>query len=238
VATQRLFFLLRRLPHLSREQFQHYWWNNHAPLVASRAEVLGIRRYQQVHTVQPARPDGPEVFDGIAELWFDGPAPSGTPEQRAQAGADLLADERNFIDLSRSPIWMADEHLMQERPHGGLRLTAALRRKEGVTRDFFLRRWHDDHGPLALRNNDVFGFGHYVQLHTPADAEEHPLRIRRGAPEPFDGVSEIWLDDVNPDPAHAAAVRAKVTADEDDFLDRERSVLWFSEVRVVVDRSA
>lgn len=235
--TQRLVFLLHRLPHLTREQFQDYWWNTHAPLVASRAETLGIGRYQQVHTVRAARPDRPEVFDGIAELWFDGPAPTGTDQERAQAGADLLADERNFIDLARSPIWMADEHVMQDQPHDGLRLTAALRRKEGTTREYFLRRWHDDHGPLALRNNDVFGFGHYVQLHTPADAEDHPLRARRGAPEPFDGVSEIWPVAVNPDPAHAAEVRAQVTADEDDFLDIGRSVLWFSEVRVVVDRT-
>ncbi len=236
MTTQRLVFMLRRLPHLTRQEFQHYWWNNHAPLVAARAETVGIRRYQQVHTVGPARDGQLPEFDGIAELWFDGPAPSGTPEERQQAGADMLADERNFIDLAQSPIWMADEHLMQDRPHEGLRLTAALRRQPSVTRQHFLHRWHDIHGPLALANNDVFGFGHYIQMHTPDDAEEFPLRARRGAPEPFDGVSEIWIDPVTPSPERAAEVRARVVADEADFLDMSRSILWFSEVRVVVDR--
>ena len=159
--TQRLVFLLRRLPQRSRDEFQHYWWNIHAPLVAARAETLGIRRYQQVHTRAPAREGQLPEFDGIAELWLDGPAAAGTLEERARAGADLLADERNFIDLEHSPLWMADEHVMQERPHDGLRLTAALRRQPHLTRQEFLRHFHDVHGPLALQHNDVMGFGHY-----------------------------------------------------------------------------
>lgn len=233
---QRLVFMLRRLPHLSREEFQHYWWNTHAPLVAARAEILGIRRYQQVHTVRAAREGRLPEFDGIAEIWTDGPPPTGTKEQRLLANEELLADERNFIDLEQSPIWLADEHVMQERPHSGVRLTAALRRKEGVSREYFLKRWHEDHGPLALANNDVFGFGHYVQLHSPPDAEEFRLRAPRNAPEPFDGVSEIWPEPVTADAERIATVRAMVTADEEDFLDIDRSILFLSEVKVVVDR--
>jgi len=30
-----LIFYLRRLPHLSREEFQHYWREHHAPLERS-----------------------------------------------------------------------------------------------------------------------------------------------------------------------------------------------------------
>jgi len=236
MTTQRLVFMLRRLPHITREEFQHYWWNTHAPLVAARAECAGIRRYQQVHTVRAARENQLPEFDGIAELWFDGPAPTGTDEERRQAGADLLADERNFIDLAQSPLWMADEHVVQDRPHDGLRMTAALRRLPGVTRAEFRRRWLDIHAPLALENNDVLGFGHYVQLHSPDDAEEFRLRASRRAPEPFDGVSEIWLDDVHPTPERNAEGRGVIMADEAHFLDRTRSILWMSEVRVVVDR--
>ncbi|HBQ49001.1 MAG TPA: EthD family reductase, partial [Hyphomonas atlantica] len=46
----KLTFCLRRLPHLSREEFQVYWREKHAPLVAKHAEVLGILRYVQNHT--------------------------------------------------------------------------------------------------------------------------------------------------------------------------------------------
>ena len=90
----------------------------HAPLVAARAEVLGIKRYVQVRTLQDrdvharmqARNDGsPEPFDGIAELWYD-PAERGAGGEAARtAGRKLLEDERNFIDLPNSPIWYGEE---------------------------------------------------------------------------------------------------------------------------------
>ena len=44
----KLTFCLARLPHLTREQFQDYWLNKHAPLVASHKATLGIRRYVQL----------------------------------------------------------------------------------------------------------------------------------------------------------------------------------------------
>ena len=46
----KLTFCLRRKHGMSVEEFQRYWRNTHAPLVAARAETLGIRRYVQAHT--------------------------------------------------------------------------------------------------------------------------------------------------------------------------------------------
>ncbi len=115
----KLVFCLRRLPHLSRDEFQRYWYDRHAPLVRSHAAVLRIRRYVQTHTsshplndaLQASR-GGPEAFDGVAELWWDSPddlaAATATPEGQA-AGAALLEDERKFIDLERSPLFVAAE---------------------------------------------------------------------------------------------------------------------------------
>ena len=118
----KLTFCLRRRPDLSVEEFQRYWRETHAPLVAERAGVLGIRRYVQVHTADApglhealrARNGGsPEPFDGVAELWFDSiDAMAGADEAAQKAAADLLADERNFIDLPNSPMWIAEEHVV------------------------------------------------------------------------------------------------------------------------------
>lgn len=235
MSTQRLVFLLHRRPELSREEFQHYWWTTHAPLVAERAETLGIRRYQQVHTVRPARDGQLPEFDGIAELWVDA-APTGTPEERSRAGAELLADERNFIDLSRSPLWMAEEHVVLDGPRQGMRITVAVRRPSGSTRKEFLSHFYDVHRPLVLANNDVMGFTHYVQLHTPDDAETFPLRAARGAPEPFDAMSEIWLGRVEATAERAAEARAIIRDDEAKLYDASGTILWLSEVKVVVDR--
>ncbi|MFB0901702.1 MAG: EthD domain-containing protein [Acidimicrobiales bacterium] len=115
----KLVFALRRRPEMTLEEFQAYWRNVHAPLVAERAEVLQIRRYVQVHTKDLAGLHGafqrrnhgaPEPYDGVAELWFDSLDVMGGDDPAVrQAQADLLADEANFIDLSNSPMWLSDE---------------------------------------------------------------------------------------------------------------------------------
>jgi uncharacterized protein (TIGR02118 family) len=112
----KLIFALRRAPHLSREAFQRYWRDQHAPLVERHGEALGIRRYVQVHTLDhPANAllrasrGAPPEYDGVAELWLDSATLPDTPEAR-EAGAVLLEDERRFIDLASSPIWLAEEH--------------------------------------------------------------------------------------------------------------------------------
>jgi uncharacterized protein (TIGR02118 family) len=118
----KIVFCLRRLPELSREEFQTYWRTEHAPLVRTHAEALGIRRYVQVHSIDdavsiavagPRR--SPEPFDGVAELWLDSldalVAAGGSDAGRA-ASAALLEDERRFIDLPRSPLFLAEEHVI------------------------------------------------------------------------------------------------------------------------------
>ncbi|MGI9597042.1 MAG: EthD domain-containing protein [Acidimicrobiales bacterium] len=116
----KLTFCLRRRPDLTREEFQAYWLGTHAGLVAERAETLRVRRYVQLHTedlpglhqaFQARNGGAPEPYDGIAELWFDSVDDIGGGDDAvARAAAELLADERNFIDLENSPMWLATEH--------------------------------------------------------------------------------------------------------------------------------
>jgi uncharacterized protein (TIGR02118 family) len=116
----KLTFCLHRLPGLSREEFQRYWRETHAPLVRRHARALGIARYVQVHAghddlgaLLRASRGAPEPYDGVAELWWRDraafEAALATPGAQ-QAGAELLTDERRFIDLARSPLWIGEEH--------------------------------------------------------------------------------------------------------------------------------
>jgi len=116
----RLVFLLRRKSGMSLEDFQGYWRNEHAPLVAGHRGRLNVLRYVQVHALEDpmneamaaARGGMEQPYDGVAELWWrsreDMVAALATPEGRA-AGQELLEDERRFIDLSRSPLWLGEE---------------------------------------------------------------------------------------------------------------------------------
>lgn len=118
----KLTFCLVRLPHLSREAFQAYWRGTHAPLVASVAETLQIRRYVQMHSLPAeasagirASRDAPPEFDGVAELWFDSLealAENGRRPEAQAAGAMLLEDEKRFIDLPKSPLWWGQEQVV------------------------------------------------------------------------------------------------------------------------------
>ena len=118
----KLTFCLIRLPHLSREAFQSYWYDVHGPLVASVAETLRIRRYVQLHSLPAdasaglrASRDAPAEYDGVAELWFDSLealAENGRRPEAQAAGALLLEDEKRFIDLPRSPLWWGQERVV------------------------------------------------------------------------------------------------------------------------------
>ena len=117
----KLTFCLKRLPHLSRAEFQKYWLENHAPLVARHRHVLRISRYVQMHSgtdemnaAVAASRGGPEMFDGVAQLWwdsFDDITTNNSPEAQA-AGLALLEAERKFIDLPKSPLFFGEEILI------------------------------------------------------------------------------------------------------------------------------
>ncbi len=113
-----LMFCVHRLPHLTREQFQDYWRNVHGPLVRSHADALGLAAYVQNHALPAeanarlARERGaPPSFDGVAQLWWHERILSTQQKEAARrANAELLADERTFIDLAASPIFLVQDH--------------------------------------------------------------------------------------------------------------------------------
>jgi uncharacterized protein (TIGR02118 family) len=124
----KLTYTLRRLPTMTRDEFQHYWRTVHAPLVAERVGILRIRRYVQTHTLPfdelhssyRARNGGaPAEFDGVAELWIDedrGNRSASELEAATREAAVLLEDERNFIDLPNSPMTLGRERPVHDGP--------------------------------------------------------------------------------------------------------------------------
>jgi uncharacterized protein (TIGR02118 family) len=119
----KLVFMLRRREDMTREQFQRYWRDHHAPLVKRHAEALRIRRYVQTHTRETdldeafAGSRGSELrrYDGVAEVWWesiDDVVAAAGSEQGQAAGQALLEDERRFIDLPNSALWLGEENVV------------------------------------------------------------------------------------------------------------------------------
>lgn len=117
----KVMYSVRRRSELTREEFDRYWIEHHAPLVRAHQDLLGIRRY--IQTVPLANPEaqralrasrGAEAvdYDGLTEVWYDDLethlAVRKTPEG-ARAVQRLIEDERRFIDLGSAQLWYGME---------------------------------------------------------------------------------------------------------------------------------
>jgi uncharacterized protein (TIGR02118 family) len=116
----KLVFMVRRREGMTREEIQRYWKEEHAELVKRHADVLGIRRYVQTHArdtdlddaLARSRGGEPRQYDGVAELWWDSIddlVSTAVSEEGQAAQQLLLEDERRFIDVANSPIWLGEE---------------------------------------------------------------------------------------------------------------------------------
>lgn len=117
----KLICLVKRLPELSYEEFLSYWENNHAELIKKHAKVLGIEKYTQssalrTHAVQSKisllRNMTNFDFDGIAELWYSDIETHLSCRNSAAGAAalkEIIADEKCFVDLSKSQMWYSNE---------------------------------------------------------------------------------------------------------------------------------
>ena len=105
-----------------------------------------------------------------------------------------------------------------------IKASILIKRKDGMSVEAFQRYWREKHAPIAAR---VPGVRRYIQCHT------LPAEYQRETPPDYDGVAEVWWDDV------AAFERSKGTpehqamkADEANFVG-ESTPLLANEVSLV-----
>jgi uncharacterized protein (TIGR02118 family) len=119
-----------------------------------------------------------------------------------------------------------------------LKLTFCLRRLPPLSLAEFQDYWLNKHGPLVKSLQPALGMVRYVQLHRlPGDLADGMRRVR-GAPEPYDGVAELWWESEetyraarrNPEAREAGR---ELLADEAKFIDLPRSPLWLSREEVI-----
>ena len=100
-----------------------------------------------------------------------------------------------------------------------IKIVGLLTRKEGISREEFVRHWFDTHGPLA---HAVPGIRRYVQSHI------IDVRMRPDIAETdvaVDGIAELWYDDVDAIRAASKSPESeRVREDEPNFV---KTIDWF-----------
>ncbi len=254
----RLVFALRKKPGLSLEQFQDYWRSKHGPLVASFAEDMNVLRYVQTHTIddgsneaaQQARGDMEAHYDGVAELWWwseaELEAALGSAAGQA-AGAVLLEDEKQFIDLPQSPLWFAyeypqvnpaPENVVARVKSNVVRVFFPLRHKQELTEEQARHYWLTHHGPIVRSHAEATRTLCYRQVHRANSVLDAQLQAQRGTEvESYLGHAEAWVDRGQaPRTEEARRANAAFIEDEHNFIDMQRSTFLFGKEHTFIDR--
>jgi len=106
-----------------------------------------------------------------------------------------------------------------------VKIVYCISKKPGLSDAEFHRYWRDVHGPIAARIPSVRA---YVQSHA----------IPRGSeirPADYDGVAELWFDDIEALLAAAASPQAMAAIeDEKNFIDHARTAFFVAEEHRIV----
>lgn len=259
----RVNYCMKRLAKMTEEGFRDYFRKIYAPLVAKHQTTLDIRRYVQSYSLIPdkfgksireARPELHEPFDGTATFWWhnrDRMERMLTSSEGQAAIQEMLECEREFVDLSHSSIFLSKEvPVINSLPENGIlalpgspiiKIIYVLHAPPSVGREKCQFWWQTRHAAIVRRYGVALMFMRYIQNHTIDDPLNDTLRKSRGTLEPYDGLTEAWLNRMvlnyifnNPD-CEGQEAFGLLLEDEYKFIDVSRSTTWFSKEHVVID---
>ena len=118
-----------------------------------------------------------------------------------------------------------------------IKVTFCLHRLPKLGLGEFHDYWLNKHGPLVRRLQPALGMVRYVQQHRLDNDLAAGMQRVRCAPEPYDGVAELWWRDEaaftaarGPEAREAGRL---LLEDEARFIDLERSPLWLNRENVI-----
>lgn len=223
-----LYFITRK-PGMDEAKFHRYWREVHAPIVV---KIPQLRRYVQSHRMATASTDstydqGASSYDGVAEVHLDGRDALAALREAPEYLKGALADEQNFLDLTRVEWMTTTDHVILDGPTGGSLVKGVwqLKRKPGMLLADFRRYWLEVHGELG---RVLPGLRRYVQSHLVDEAYLY-------AEPRYDGVAQVWFDS----PAALAAAfdspaGKELQADGPKMLDMRLLRFFLAEEYVVI----
>ncbi|EMC96183.1 hypothetical protein BAUCODRAFT_147829 [Baudoinia panamericana UAMH 10762] len=118
----RMSILIRRLPHLTPEEFHTYWSTSHAPLFLSIPIVQrNLTKYSQYHLdsalASQLRQSGLPIaeYDGFAEFWAESYEDVLAVFQDEEYSRVVVPDEVKFLDREKAVMMVGWEEGKFER---------------------------------------------------------------------------------------------------------------------------
>jgi len=241
---------MRRLPHLSLEEFLDHWLDVHAVL---NEPFRLIRGYVQYHTLvddptrevlAKARLSTLEPYDAVPTAWYDTLEDMRIEHdvEKTPYAAPAVEDHKVFIDDDRSVACFTKEHPIVE-PGGVVPyvLIGCLRRSSEIDAAGFQRTWLDQAG-IARQAHAQGLLQGLIQNHALIDNAENTdasgtapyLEGIGSAFEPWDGIETTYFHSVAGFKAFAAsAVAQKWFEAEKTFIDHEQSVYVLTRRHVI-----
>jgi uncharacterized protein (TIGR02118 family) len=104
-----------------------------------------------------------------------------------------------------------------------IKLVYCITRKPDLSQDEFSNYWHDVHGPIGRR---IPGLPRLVQ--------SHPVLPPAGYRMDFDGMAELWFDDLEALSVARASPEWQASSDDEaNFIDATRTALFVTEEREI-----
>lgn len=121
-----------------------------------------------------------------------------------------------------------------------IKLVYIIRRRADFSPQAFRERWLVTHGPLVKAAAKALHARRYIQSHTVDTPFNAALASSRGMGEAYDGITEVWWDDMDALASGMGSDEGRVAAqrlldDEHEFIDFENSRVFLTEEHVIFD---
>ena len=191
-------YLIARRPRATRDELVANWFANHMPdVIGSQVQAAEQGRphaRQYIATLYNPVPSGDQVWDGVAQLWWDeqlprsskahGTKPRDTFQQKAQPYNGWPTVEYVVVD---GDLPLTPNDLNEPFPctrSGFLKVTTLLTKKADVDADELFGHWLDVHAPnVAGVMEQVGGFRYVISLSAEPDVD------------PYAGMAELYFPD-------------------------------------------
>jgi uncharacterized protein (TIGR02118 family) len=113
-----------------------------------------------------------------------------------------------------------------------IKLSILMMRRNNLTCEQFIQHWREIHRPLfAAQPESKQYVRRYIQDHVTGDA------LPGATVSNFDGIAEIWFDDISGAKAffESDGYKQNIIPDEEAFMDRKRCEFLYTDEHIFID---